>query len=166
MAEVYQYIGHIAGAANAVKSIWEPVLMVVLLGCSAFFSGSESAFFNLSRRQINLLEKSKHKLQNLAARELSRPGRLLSCLLFGNMTVNILFYAVASVLVVRVERQAGAGAAAVVAILTFCLLVLFGEILPKSLAYSNSKPFTVAAGAPVFLILQIFTPLYLSFAFS
>jgi len=165
VAEVYQYIGHIAGAANAVKSIWEPVLMVVLLGCSAFFSGSETAFFNLSRRQIKLLEKSKHKLQNLAARELSRPGRLLSCLLFGNMTVNILFYAVASVLVVRVEREAGAGAAAVVAILTFCLLVLFGEILPKSLAYSNSKPFTVAAAAPVFLTLQIFTPFIFVFRF-
>jgi len=165
VAEVYQYIGHIVGVANSVKYIWEPVLMVLLLGCSAFFSGSETAFFNLSRRQINLLEKSKHRLQNLAARELGRPGRLLSCLLFGNTMVNILFYAVASVLVVRVERQSGAGLAAVIAFAAFGLLVLFGEILPKSLAYSNSKPFTVAAAAPVFLILQIFSPFIFVFRF-
>jgi len=139
--------------------------MLLLLTGSAFFSGSETAFFNLSRRQINLLQKSKHKLQNLTAKLLSEPSRLLSCLLFGNMTVNVLFYAVASVLTVRLEQQVGVTAAVITALLSFCLLVLFGEILPKSLAYTNSKSLSVTAALPAFLCLRVFTPVVLVFRF-
>jgi putative hemolysin len=152
VAQVYQNVGHI-------------ILMLLLLTGSAFFSGSETAFFNLSRRQINLLQKSKHKLQNLTARLLSEPSRLLSCLLFGNMTVNVLFYAVASVLTVRLEQQISIAAAVITALFSFCLLVLFGEILPKSLAYTNSKSLSIIAALPAFLCLQIFTPLVFVFRF-
>jgi len=149
---VAQNIGHI-------------VLMLLLLAGSAFFSGAETAFFNLSRRQVNLLKKSEHKLQKLAVRLLNKPRQLLSCLLFGNMIVNVLFFAVASVLTVRVRQQIGVIAAVVNACLTFCLLVLFGEILPKSLAYANSKSISVTTALPVFMCLKVFTPILLVFRF-
>ncbi len=139
--------------------------MLLLLGCSAFFSGAETAFFNLSRSQIKLLQKSGHRLQNLAAKLLGKPRQLLSCLLFGNMTVNVLFYAIAGVLVLRVERQIGIGAAAIAAPLTLCLLVLFGEILPKSLAYANSKSVSVTTALPLLLCLKIFAPLEFALRF-
>jgi len=132
--------------------------MLLLLTGSAFFSGAETAFFSLSRRQTNLLKKSKHKLQNLAAQLLSSPKQLLSCLLFGNMMVNVLFFAAASVLTIRIRQQIGVTAAAVNACLSFCLLVVFGEILPKSLAYANSKSICVAAGLPVYLCVRAFSP--------
>ncbi|MHC4543420.1 MAG: hemolysin family protein [Planctomycetota bacterium] len=137
--------------------------MIVLLACSAFFSGSETSFFNLSRRQVSLLSQSKHKLQKLAARLLNKPKQLLSCLLFGNMTVNVLFYAVASVLTVRVGRQVGGGAAAIIAFISFAVLLLFGEILPKSLAYANSRSVSVTAALPLVLCLQVFAPLQFVF---
>ena len=152
MGHVYENVSHLA-------------LMVLLLSCSAFFSASETALFNLSHRQIRLLQKSRHKLQNLAARLLNKPRQLLSCLLFGNTTVNILFYAVASVFVVKVEQQAGAGAAAIAACVSFCLLVLFGEILPKSLAYTNSKSFSITAALPLVLCVRILTPVVFIFRF-
>ncbi|HUS73665.1 MAG TPA: hemolysin family protein [Sedimentisphaerales bacterium] len=139
------------------------VLMLLLLAGSAFFSGVETAFFNLSRRQVNLLSQSKHKLQKLVARLLNKPKQLLSCLLFGNMTVNVLFYAVASVLAIRMGEQIGAGAAAITAFISFAVLVLFGEILPKSLAYANSKSISVAAALPLVLCLQIYAPLQFVF---
>ncbi|UCF43638.1 MAG: HlyC/CorC family transporter [Planctomycetota bacterium] len=139
--------------------------MLLLLVGSAFFSGTETAFFNLSRRQINLLKKSKHKLQNLAAALLKEPKQLLSCLLFGNMIVNVLFFALASVLTVRIERQVGPAAAAFTAFFAFCLLVLLGEILPKSLAYTGSKPLSVAAALPVFLCTRAFKPIVFVFRF-
>ena len=123
--------------------------MLLLLGGSAFFSGAETAFFNLSRKQAKLLQKSKHRLQYLAARLLDRPRQLLGSLLFGNMVVNVLFFAIASVLVVRIERQIGAGVAAVIAFVSFCLLVLFGEVVPKSVAYTNSRALSVTAALPV-----------------
>jgi len=159
VAGVYQNIGNIVGTPELLYRVWEPILLLLLLACSAFFSGVETAFFNLSHRQTRLLQKSEHKLQKLVGQLLSKPGGLLSCLLFGNITVNVLFFAVTSVLAVRVKEQIGLTAAAITASLSFCLLVLFGEILPKSLAYANSKSISVTAALPVFLCLQVFTPI-------
>ena len=140
------------------------VLMLFLLACSAFFSGAETAFFNLSRRQIKQLQQSKHRIQKLVAGLLKKPGQLLNCFLFGNMTVNVLFYAIASVLTIRIKDISGL-AAAITAVISFTVLVLFGEILPKSVAYANSKSLSVAAALPAFLCLKIFAPLEFMFKF-
>jgi putative hemolysin len=140
------------------------ILMLILLAGSAFFSGAETAFFNLSRRQTRLLQESKHKLQQLAATLLDEPGRLLNCFLFGNMTVNVLFYSVASVLMIKLKAD-NALAAATVAVGSFAALVLLGEILPKSIAYANSRSLVVIAALPAFLFLHVFAPLEFIFKF-
>jgi len=146
VALVYQNFGHI-------------VLMLLLLAGSAFFSGAETAFFSLSHKQIRLFRHSRHKLQNLVAKLLDRPKQLLGCLLFGNMTVNVLFFASGSILIVRVTEQIGPGAAAVTAFLTFGVLVLFGEIVPKSVAFANSRFLSEVAALPAFLLLQVLAPI-------
>jgi putative hemolysin len=150
VAQVSQNIGHLS-------------LMLVLLAGSAFFSGAETAFFNLSPRQAQLLRRSEHKLQHLSGQLLRTPSRLLGCLLFGNMVVNVLFYAIASILALRVGGQVGLTAAAVIAVVAFLVLVLFGEILPKSLAYANSRAVSVAAALPAFLCMQIVRPILFVF---
>jgi len=138
------------------------ILMLILLACSAFFSGSETAFINLTPRQIRLLEKSEHKLQKLVARLLGKRRKLLNCFLLGNMTVNVLFYAVSSVLIIRLKDYGGLVAASA-ALLTFVGILIFGEILPKSLAYANSKNFCLAAALPAYLCLQILRPVEMVF---
>ena len=140
------------------------VFMLVLLCCSAFFSGSETAFTNLTHRQRKQLRESQHRLSNLAGRLLNKPGKLLNCFLFGNMTVNVLFYAAASVLIVRVNRQS-AVAGAVVAFISFAMLVLFGEILPKSIAFANSKALSIIFALPAYIFLRIFAPIEFIFKF-
>ncbi len=160
--ENYQDIGQIIGSADTLNCIWKPALMILLLAGSAFFSGAETAFFNLSRRQTKLLKESTSKLHNLAASLLNRPGQLLGCLLFGNITVNVLFYAVASVFV---SEQATLTAAAISALVTFSALVLLGEILPKSMAYANSRSLSIIVALPAFLCLHIFSPLHFVFKF-
>lgn len=152
IAQVYQNLGQI-------------LAMLVLLCCSAFFSGSETAFFNLSPRQIKQLNASTYRVQKLTAHLLRRPGHLLNCLLFGNMCVNVLFYAVSSVMVRHVGREWGLGAATATAFVTFIVLVLLGEILPKSLAYSNSSRIATAAALPAFLVVQVFGPVTSVFRF-
>src|SRR5210317_944802 len=112
--------------------------MLGLVVCSGFFSGSETAFFNLTSRQTRLLRKSGHRLQELVARLLDRPGHLLNSLLFGNMAVNVLYFSLSSVLTMTVEKNVGLTAAGATALASFSLLVLFGEILPKSIAYASS----------------------------
>jgi len=138
------------------------ILMLILLAGSAFFSGSETAFINLSPRQIRLFDKSEHKLQKLVASLMGKRRKLLNCFLLGNMTVNVLFYAVSSVLIIRLKDY-GSLAAALAALLSFVAVLLFGEILPKSLAYANSKNFCVAAALPAYLCLQIFGPVEMVF---
>lgn len=152
MGQVYQNIGQI-------------VLMLSLLCCSAFFSGAETAFFNLSRRQLTLFKKSEHKFERLVATLLSKPRELLGCLLLGNMTVNVLYYAASSVVVLRVEEQSGAGAAFVTAISSLVLLIIFGEIFPKSVAYGNSRSIGLISSFPAFLFLRVLRPVLFLFNF-
>jgi putative hemolysin len=137
--------------AVLLENIWRIVLMAVLLFCSAFFSGSETAFFNIPRGQLDLFRKSGHKLQELTAALLSNPKRLLTSLLLGNMTVNVSFFSLASVLSVRLGSQMGAATGSIAAVMFFFVLLIMGEMLPKSIAYSNSKKFCIFA-APGCLI--------------
>lgn len=137
---------------------YQITLMLMLLAVSAFFSGAETAFFNLSRRQIKLLQASKHRVQKLTARLLNKPRQLLDCFLFGNMTVNVLYYAVASTLTMRMKEQGGLAVATITAMVSFAALVLIAEILPKSAAYANAKSVSVASALPAFLCLYIFAP--------
>ena len=139
--------------------------MILLLVCSAFFSGSETALFSLSRRQINQFAASRHRLCRIAAALMNNPSRLLGCVLFGNMTVNVLFCAIASVLIVRIKQQTAATTAAAVAAASFGMLLLFGEVLPKSLAYINAKSISIIAALPLFICDKIFAPLQFVFHF-
>jgi putative hemolysin len=146
IAQAYQNFGHV-------------LLLLVLLCCSGFFSGSETALFNLTRRQIKQLGASAHRVHKLTARLLQKPVHLLNCLLLGNITVNVLYFATSSVLVLRVGRSWGLGTATAVAVCTFIMLVLFGEILPKSVTYTASRPLAIAVTVPVFLVVQVLGPI-------
>jgi len=151
--------------AQAYQTLGSVLVMLLLLACSAFFSGSETAFFNLTHRQLKQLNASAHRLQKLAARLLRRPGHLLNCLLLGNIVVNVLFFSISSVLVMRLSRLWGFGAAAAAAAMSFLALVLFGEIVPKSLAYRSSRSLATTAALPLFLIVQVLGPIAVVFRY-
>jgi CBS domain containing-hemolysin-like protein len=142
-----------------VKFLGQAVGMLALLCFSAFFSGTETAYFNLSRRQRQVFRHSKNAIERLAASIAERPRPLLGCLLLGNMTVNVLYFAAAGVLSVTVERRWGLPAAAAAGFSCFMILVLFGEILPKSLAYDKSRAVSVAAALPLLVCLRVLGPL-------
>ncbi len=146
-------------AAQPISFLWQPILMLLLLVGSAFFSASETALFNLSPRTIDLLGQSERRLHKLTAELLKKPRQLLTCLLCGNMTVNVLFYAIASVLTVKVRQQAGLTAAVITCVLSLCVLIMFGEIFPKSLAYGASKTISIAAAVPALVFMKLFSPI-------
>ncbi|MCF7972306.1 MAG: hemolysin family protein [Phycisphaerae bacterium] len=134
------------------------LLMIVFLCGSAYCSGAETAFFALTRRQINGFKQSKHRLERLVGTVMDSPSDLLGSLLLGNLIVNVLFFALSSVLMLKVEQQAGALMAAVTAFVTFLCLVLFGEILPKSLSYANPKRFSLWVVLPTMVLVKVLTP--------
>ena len=140
------------------------VLIILLLCCSAFFSGAETTFSNISRRQIKQLKESQHKLSNLAYSLLNDQRKLLNCLLLGNMTVNVLFFATNSILILKINKISTIAGVAL-AVTSFVAVLLFGEILPKSMAYANSKSLSVVFALPAFVFLKIFSPFEFVFKF-
>lgn len=137
--------------------VYQIVLILLLLCCSAFFSSAETTFTNITRRQIKQLKESKHKLSNLAYNLLKKPRQLLNCFLLGNMTVNVLYFATSSILIIRTNKQSHV-AGAIIAVVTFIIILLFGELVPKSLAYMNSKTLSVVFALPSYFCLKIYKP--------
>lgn len=108
----------------------------MLLGLSAFFSGTETAFFSLDGVQKQRLKTTEAGRRALAV--LAHPGRLLAAILMGNTLVNVAAGAV-SAMVTRSIVSSAWGFGAGVLVMTFLLLVL-GEITPKTIArYSNER---------------------------
>ncbi len=145
-------------AAGQFSHLWKIGFMVVLLVCSAFFSGSETAFFNLPRRQVRHFSKSTVRMERLIARILDDSNQFLAALLFGNMTVNVLFYAMSSLLTLQVTQASGPTSGSITAVACFLAILLCGEMLPKSLAYSNSKRFCLVASPICYLLIRVLSP--------
>ena len=136
-------------------TLW--VALVVLVALSAFFSASETAFSSLN--QIRLKSRAEDG-DTSAARVLAmaeKYDKLLSTILIGNNIVNI---AAASIGTIIFTKMLGAERGATVSTMVLTVVVLiFGEVTPKSLA--KEMPETVAtAVAPVLsLLMLVFTPL-------
>lgn len=122
-------------------------LLVVLLFCSAFFSGSETGLMTLNRYRLKHLAKSNHSGAKRAQQMLERPDRLIGVILVGNNVVNILASSIATIIGLRLGGDTGLAIAT--GILTFVILIV-GEVLPKT--YGAFRPERVAF--PATLILQ------------
>ena len=146
-------------AAIFVEHILYILLMVALLAGSAFFSGSETAFFHLSQRTVRQFGRSDRKIERLTATTLANPSQLLTALLFGNMLVNVLYFALTSIISFQLTRSSGPAAGTLAATGGFALLLLFGEMLPKSLAYANARQFCLCATPACYLFLKALGPL-------
>jgi putative hemolysin len=128
------------------------ITMAALLAASAFFSLSETALFNLSRDQLRRFRASRSPFRQLAARLMEHPRRLLVTVLFGNMAVNTLFFVLGVFLMTEVAESRIERAAlwrAVFGILTPVLVIVFGEILPKSVAAAMPERLAPVAGLPL-----------------
>jgi CBS domain containing-hemolysin-like protein len=138
----------------------------VLLALSGYFSGSETAFFNLRRETIRAFEAGGHRSQALVARLMRRPRELLFTILFGNMLVNVCFYSFTALLGVRLARAGHGGAAVGVGVGALVVVVVFGEVVPKAVAV-NFPAGVSRLSAPVMTVLEAaFRPARLVFRYS
>jgi len=130
------------------------IALLVLLGLSAFFSGSETALFSLSREQLTRFASSRNPLRRLVARLLTEPRRLLVTVLLGNLVVNVTFYAVASRQALLLAHDGRTLAAATFAVMTPIVVIIFGEVSPKTLALGLA-PVVATATAPILMVMKI-----------
>ena len=109
---------------------------VVLLCLSAFFSGSETALFSLSRDQMIKLRHRSISLSRLLDVLDENPSGLLVAILFGNLTVNILFFSMSTVLAHRMHAVWGAGGQLLIGFGVLISILLVGEMVPKAIGIS------------------------------
>ena len=138
---------------------WRLVGMLGLLTGSAFFSGTETALFSLSRGQLMRLRHGK-ATGRAVARLLARPQRTLNLLLLGNMIVNVAYASIAAVISLELQQQGRpAWQAAAVSIGGLLIMILLGEVAPKMLAYQSAERWSLLSAPPIALIGRILQPI-------
>jgi len=134
------------------------VILLALLLLSGFFSSAETAMFSISQVKAKHIAKQKSRSFQLIKRMKEDPHRLLSTILIGNNIVNIGASALATSLVLEIFPNHAVGLAT--GIMTFLILV-FGEVFPKSLATRNNILIARITIYPIYWLSFLFYPLIL-----
>jgi putative hemolysin len=121
------------------------IVIVLLLGCSAFFSGSETALMTVNRIRLRQKGKKYMRSERMVEGILVRPERLISTILLGNNLVNVAMSAIATFLAIR--WWGNNGVVYVTVVLTI-LILIFAEITPKVYARYHSERISVLT-API-----------------
>lgn len=135
--------------------------MILLIGMSAFFSSTETAFTSFNHARVKALARSGNKRARLAIELSDKYDKLLSSILIGNNIVNILASSLATV--VFVAWLGGAGVSVSTVVMTV-LVLIFGEISPKTLAKDHADQLVLAFAPYINFIMLLLTPLNWIFA--
>ena len=136
--------------------IIELIVIIVLVVLSAFFSASETAFSMASMIKLKSMSEEGHKGAVTAMKILDNPKKMLSTVLVGNNIVNIASSSIATTLFIALLGSSGASVATI--ILTVVLLI-FGEITPKTLASGNPERFACAVAPVIRMLTIVLTPI-------
>ena len=153
---------HLALMSHLVESasIWLPWAgaMSLLILFSAFFSSSETAFFFLSRDQISRFSAGNGR-QKVVAGLMDNPDRLLTGVLFWNLVINLAYFSVGIALVRRLTQAGYPSVAAAAGLLNLLGMIVFGEVIPKSLAVARGQTLAEVAAWPLATVLLVLDPL-------
>ena len=131
-------------------------LLVVLLLGSGFFSASETSLMSLSKIRIRYMEDEGVKGAKLVGSLIEKSSDLLSSILVGNNVVNIAATSVSTSLFINIFGDGGVAIAT--AVMTVLVLV-FGEITPKTIAANSPEKVAVVVSKPISIIMKITKPI-------
>lgn len=114
------------------------IMFVLLIALSALFSMSETAFMSISKIRVRTLAEENNKKAIIVDSLLEKQDRLLSSILVGNNLVNIAASSLTTSFVISIFGNEGVGVALATGFVTLMILI-FGEITPKSLATKNNE---------------------------
>ena len=124
-----------------------PILLLLVLG--AFFAGSETALTAVSRGRMHQLEKEGSRAARDVNRLVANRERMVGALLLGNTFVNILASSLATTVL---EHSFGHRAVILATAIMTVLILLFVEVLPKTLAIARTDRFALAVSTPVLYV--------------
>ena len=138
-------------------------VLAVLVLCSSFFSATETAYSSINRIKLKNMASAGSRKAQKALELADGYDRLLSTILVGNNVVNILASSLATVLFVQNLGFGDAGVSLSTAVMTIVILI-FGEISPKSIAKETPEKFAMAVAGVIGFIQTLLTPI--NFLFS
>ncbi len=133
------------------------IILLVLLLCSAFFSGSETSMMAINRHRLNALMRKGNRSAKLVNSLLGKVDKLLGSILFGNTLVNVAAAAVANIIILRLFGQNDLAILLGTLTLTF-VIVIFSEIMPKIVAASYPERIALPAGYVLAPLITLFYP--------
>lgn len=136
---------------------FECILFVFLLALSAFFSSSETALFSLSHIQLEQLRRDGHPRVGLIGRLLTQPRRLIITLLIGNELVNVAASVISASFIIQ---WMGTENKWINLFVMVPILLLVGEITPKTLAIRNNIAFAGVESRLIELFARLIQPLH------
>lgn len=131
------------------------IIIVILLGLSAFFSSSETALTTVNKIRMRNLADGGNKSAKWVLRLSENQGKMLSAILIGNNVVNLSASSMLTVLVTEIFGNKAAGAAT--GVLTI-LILIFGEITPKTMASLEAERYSLRVAHLIFLLMTVLTP--------
>lgn len=131
------------------------LILVILILLSAFFSSAETSLTTANRIRILNLAEEGSKRAAVMLKVIDDSGKMLSAILIGNNIVNILASSLATVLATRLLGSKGVGIAT--GVLTLLILV-FGEITPKTLAAIHSEKIALLYAPIIYYLMIVLTP--------
>ena len=137
------------------------LLLPVLLVASGFFSGSETALFSLSSHQRTLIRRRGGVVANIVDQLLSDPQMLLITIMFGNMTVNVLYFVISSALLLKLDPASQPAWVVVGTITPLMMIIALGEVLPKIVANTATSTWVRLTAVPLYVAHKVIGPLRL-----
>ena len=132
------------------------VILVVLIILSAFFSSAETALTTINNVKVRALVDENPTGRVLTLQKiLDNRSKLISAILIGNNVVNISASSLMTSLVIRIWGNSAVGIGT--GILTL-LVLIFGEIVPKTWAMCNNEKLSLAYARVIYLLMQLLTP--------
>ena len=132
------------------------ILLGILLAFSAFFAACEAAFFSLNPAQLAIIKETRGRGGQLINFLLEKPRELLITIYIGNELVNIAISALVTSIALKLFGDIGLAIA--IGVGTF-LILMFGEIVPKSLSLNFAEKFALFAARPLNLFYRLVFPL-------
>ena len=131
-------------------------LFIIFMALSAFFSSSETSLFSLSALDLEQMRRDGNKRVGLINRLLSEPRRLIVTILIGNELVNVCASVISASIVIRVM---GADSKWMNMFVMVPLLLLIGEITPKTLAIRHNAAFASTQSVFIEAFAKLITPI-------
>ncbi len=132
------------------------IFIIILVAFSAFFSATETSFTSANKIRLKSKADNGSKSAARALKIINRFDKTLTTILIGNNIVNILTSSLATVMCIDLFKENGS---LISTIATTFIVLIFGEILPKTIAKAHAESFICAVSLPVSILITVFTPL-------